>query len=191
MKSMTKLVAAAAGVLAGLALAATAQASTTLVAGTGWVDDTANSYNTPSDNSTITITIDPGQTDIFSLSDCCVTGDIYKVTVDGFVSYNSIYHLFPTFWAGTGSSEDKDWANADLSHLQISFTDTGSTPLTLTMVIVDTTNWDQLGHPGNYPAGFEYRLDTVPEPASWALMIGGIGLTGFALRRRYRLAKAA
>ena len=30
----------------------------------------------------------------------------------------------------------------------------------------------------------------VPEPASWALMIGGLGLTGFALRRR-RVAAAA
>jgi PEP-CTERM motif len=27
-------------------------------------------------------------------------------------------------------------------------------------------------------------LAAVPEPASWALMIGGFGLVGFAMRRR-------
>jgi hypothetical protein len=40
------------------------------------------------------------------------------------------------------------------------------------------------------PAGFSIRLDTapagpgVPEPASWALLIAGFGLTGAAMRRR-------
>ena len=35
------------------------------------------------------------------------------------------------------------------------------------------------------------ELTAVPEPAGWALMIAGLGLTGVALRRRYRMPVAA
>ena len=35
----------------------------------------------------------------------------------------------------------------------------------------------------------DYAVPTVPEPASWALMIGGLGLVGGALRRRPAIAK--
>lgn len=45
------------------------------------------------------------------------------------------------------------------------------------------------------PAGFSIRLDSaprvdpgVPEPASWALLIAGFGLTGAAMRRRRAVA---
>jgi hypothetical protein len=40
---------------------------------------------------------------------------------------------------------------------------------------------------------FAFRVDggAVPEPASWALMIGGFGLAGAALRRRRQMAAAA
>jgi hypothetical protein len=43
---------------------------------------------------------------------------------------------------------------------------------------------------GPAPTAFDGLLTTTPEPATWAMMIAGVGLTGFALRRRYRLAKA-
>ncbi|HEY7901385.1 MAG TPA: PEPxxWA-CTERM sorting domain-containing protein [Caulobacteraceae bacterium] len=154
-----------------------------LTAGSGWVNDTANSQNTPSANSTITLTIDHGQIDVFSLSDCCVPGDSYRVTVDGFASYTSTLGLLPTYWTPTGSGQDLDWANPALSHLQITFTDPNAAPLTLTLSIVDLASAD--GGPG-YPAGFEYRLDPVPEPAAWALMLGGFGMAGGALRMRRR-----
>ena len=43
--------------------------------------------------------------------------------------------------------------------------------------------------------GFETRADTavtaaqgVPEPASWAMMVGGMGLAGLGMRRRRRVA---
>jgi hypothetical protein len=36
-----------------------------------------------------------------------------------------------------------------------------------------------------------FRLPAVPEPATWAMMIGGFGLAGAALRRRPRTAVAA
>ncbi|MDB5424122.1 MAG: hypothetical protein JWQ29_1538 [Phenylobacterium sp.] len=39
--------------------------------------------------------------------------------------------------------------------------------------------------------GVSLRITAVPEPASWALMIGGFGLTGAGLRRRQRGGLAA
>lgn len=39
-----------------------------------------------------------------------------------------------------------------------------------------------LGNPGAYP----FDVAAVPEPATWALMIAGFGLTGASLRRRRR-----
>ena len=46
--------------------------------------------------------------------------------------------------------------------------------------------------------GFETRADTavtaiqgVPEPASWAMMVGGMGLAGLGMRRRRRSAAIA
>jgi hypothetical protein len=41
-----------------------------------------------------------------------------------------------------------------------------------------------LGNPGSYP----FDVAAVPEPASWALMIGGFGLVGAQMRRRVRFA---
>jgi len=34
-------------------------------------------------------------------------------------------------------------------------------------------------------------IDPLPEPGSWALMLGGFGMVGFALRRRRRSLAAA
>lgn len=47
---------------------------------------------------------------------------------------------------------------------------------------------------GDVPVVFDWtltitRLDAVPEPDTWALMIGGFGIVGSALRRRRRRAK--
>lgn len=39
----------------------------------------------------------------------------------------------------------------------------------------------------NSPLHFTLASATVPEPASWALMIGGFGMTGIAMRRRKTL----
>jgi len=54
----------------------------------------------------------------------------------------------------------------------------------------DVVNFGQAtGNPSGLRVEF-LSSNAVPEPASWALMIGGFGLTGAALRRRRRLAVA-
>lgn len=40
------------------------------------------------------------------------------------------------------------------------------------------------GDPNDYAGGFRVNVTSVPEPATWALMLGGFGMMGFAARRR-------
>jgi hypothetical protein len=40
------------------------------------------------------------------------------------------------------------------------------------------------GHPASVGSSITFALATVPEPASWALMVVGFGMVGFAARRR-------
>ena len=55
--------------------------------------------------------------------------------------------------------------------------------------------WPRVGFAGNSDisdfAPDNALLSAVPEPASWALMIGGIGVTGAGLRRRRQIATIA
>ncbi|TFU00442.1 PEP-CTERM sorting domain-containing protein [Polymorphobacter arshaanensis] len=84
-------------------------------------------------------------------------------------------------------------------HTLWDFDGTSYTAYDLTSLIVNFTGWSfAAGAPqaindsgdivgfGLAPDGFEhgYLLTAVPEPASWAMMIGGFGMIGGALRRR-------
>lgn len=40
------------------------------------------------------------------------------------------------------------------------------------------------GSNADYNGGFSYNVAAVPEPATWAMMIGGFGMVGAAMRRR-------
>jgi hypothetical protein len=55
-----------------------------------------------------------------------------------------------------------------------------------------STGWDQpFQHPDTNDMNFTVGGTAVPEPASWALLIVGFGLTGVAMRRRTGLAVAS
>ena len=47
------------------------------------------------------------------------------------------------------------------------------------------------GNYGDNGGAFRITISNVPEPASWALLIAGFGLTGAAMRRRRHVAVAA
>ena len=182
-KLASKIFGGALCALAAASIAATAHANTTLIVGTGWVNDQADAQNTPTEDSTVSFTVGAGQTDIFSLSDCCTAGDVWQVVINGTITADSVFAVLPTnFPTGLGFTlDDTYWTDPTLSHLQLTFG-----PGTYNLVISDISDIA-------YPAGVGYRLDTVaiPEPTTWSLLIGGLGLAGFALRRRYRTAKAA
>ena len=50
---------------------------------------------------------------------------------------------------------------------------------------------DKAGNYGSDSTGVNFTVQSVPEPATWAMMIGGFGLVGAAARRRRSVAAAA
>lgn len=70
------------------------------------------------------------------------------------------------------------------------FTTYASSPFTLNSSVADTYRLvvTQVGSRRNNLGGVSLSITAVPEPTSWALMIGGFGLAGAALRRRRAVA---
>lgn len=60
------------------------------------------------------------------------------------------------------------------------------TPQLLTVVMKNTKTKDY-----GYSAQLDFAPDSVPEPAAWGLMIGGLALTGATARRRRRVTNKA
>jgi hypothetical protein len=70
--------------------------------------------------------------------------------------------------------------------LGTNYLDSGAINGNLVLNAGDTVDFyvDALGNTNNDGTGFAIAAGYVPEPASWALMIGGFGLVGGAMRRR-------
>lgn len=167
MKMMT-LVAVLATVSAVPALADTA-----LILGSGWQNDTLNTIGSPTSGSNWTFTLTSGAH--FSVVDCCVVGDTY--TLSGGTSGTT------TFYAGTGVQSTgfygSFWTNPSYGKID-KYLGAGTYAISITG-----------DGRGGVPAGLGVRLDaTVPEPATWAMMIGGFGLVGLTMRRRAALSSA-
>jgi len=152
---------------------ATPAFSTALVLDSGWYDDTGYNAGEPTEASAYIFTLTGSA--YFRVTDAFATGDIWTVTdadanVLGSTSYTTDGAAVPEYY-GT------QWSDTSYSRLSL-LLGAGSYALTLT------------GDCGaGCPAGFAVRLDTaavadVPDPASWAMMVGGFGLIGGALRRR-------
>jgi hypothetical protein len=188
MTTLKRLAASAAFCVAALAMAAPSYA-TTLVVGSGWQYDQIDAKNAESVNSPITFTVPTGDTYLFSLSDGFLTGDVYKVVIDGVISSVSTFSDYSTpFDNSTGPAASyfsADWLNDEFSHLQLSFA-AGS----YSLMIYGNGK-------GGLPAGFGERLDNgdislgIPEPATWLTMLLGFGGLGIAMRNRRKHALTA
>ena len=171
---------AAAALSVGLTLAlATPSSATLLVANVGWQQDEILASGIPSVLSPFTFTIAPGYTGSFALTDAFVPGDVYSVKLFGTDEGSSVFGLYGDGYFDNSlglATYSAAWDNIAYSHYLVLFG-------------VGDFSFSVSGNgKGGLPAHFGYRLDTVkasvPEPASWALMIGGFGLAGAALRRR-------
>lgn len=140
----------------------------------GWQADNLAVAGAPTDNSPWTVTFaNPGR--IWVL-DCCIVGDVYSLSGDitGTTSFYVGGALHPTLtpWP--------EWASPDHSKL-VKFVGPGTYTFSITGDGV-----------GGLPAGLWVAATegAIPEPATWALMIAGFGLVGFAARRRKAIAAA-
>ena len=157
-----------------LLLAAMPAQAATILLDTGWHDDETGAANTPSNNSPWTFTI--ASSAYFRVMDAFVVGDIYQITD----SSNTLLGTttFTTDGAVVPSYFGTSWSNIRYSRISLLLTP-GSYALAISGNCA-----------GGCPAGLAVRLDSlpvtpaVPEPASWALLIAGFGLTGAAMRRR-------
>lgn len=177
---------ATAAIAAGLALSAAGPSyATAMVLGLGWQYDQVDSAGTPSESSPLTVTIGAGQSAQFSLTDAYLTGDHYTVVLNGGPSFGSSLGLtFTPFVNNLGpyaTTFAPAWVNPAFEHFALDFG-----PGSYSFVVSGDCG-------GGCSAGFGYRVDlfSVPEPATWALMLAGFGLVGATLRQGRRQALAA
>ena len=123
----------------------------------------------------------------FSFVDAYLTGDKYKITISGVGTSatqfldNTNYDSFNGLNSGPyGGTFGPAWLNSAYGHYQITL---------LTGVYTVTVN-DLNKNLNSYPAGWGVRLDAVPEPASWAMMLVGVGGLGGMLRSRRKAVAA-
>lgn len=147
--------------------------ATTLLAGSGWQDDTATAPGVPSNGSTWDFTLTGNG--LFSVTDAFLTGDVY--TLSGGATGST------TFYAGSAMDVQAtgfygaEWTNSGYSKIAVS-------------LLAGTYSISIAGNCGaGCPAGFAVRVDdvaasAVPESATWAMMLIGFGGIGFAVRRR-------
>jgi|GEM_PF-3367183 len=167
-------------VIAGVVAAAAAGAAsaTVYLAGGGWQYGQDNLVNA-AQVTPITLDVTNAGGDTFSFTDGFIAGDIYTITTGSgpfhvtniatFTGYPSTFNNNLGPYQATFAA---DWLNNAYSHFQ-EYLDPGI----YTITVKDTS-------PKALPAGFGFRLDAVPEPATWGLMLLGVGAIGANLRRR-------
>jgi len=148
----------AAGTFAGDSIATTAATG-----GFTGVSGPGTSLGTLSFSNVIGTTLDETLANFLSFGD--FTFSVSQVTTQSFVNAAgsvsaSLYLLGTTVGGGYDPTENS---------VTLTFNSTGGSPFTASATL------------SNPPGG---TVPSVPEPASWAMMLGGFGLIGLAMRRR-------
>jgi hypothetical protein len=167
---------------ATLAALVSSASATVVTLGTGWSEGVITSAGGTSTDSPLTFTIAAGHTELFSLSDAYVPGDIWTVSsisgtpiVTTSTTAGARVFNFPNV-AGDVAVYDTAWTDPSYGHLQL-------------VLGAGTYSLDVTGTgAGGLPAHFGYRLDVaaaVPEPSTWAMMtFGFFGIGLLAYRRK-------
>jgi hypothetical protein len=197
-----RLLAAAAAVLSVAAVAAPAQAAPVTYTVSGTFDVNAGGQDYSDLNLTFTGVGDTKDTtpDLFGANDLATPLSTFTVTGSPFGSftYSDKFAFFSNqgtqiagFYDYTTNNDIIDLTSPDFASYQ------GKT--TLSQRNVDFSEFYIPDGTSNTPFGPAYitgardvtfgaEVAAVPEPASWAMMIGGVGMAGGALRRQRRTA---
>ncbi len=147
-----------------------------------------NSVNVPTDrlllhpgplssNGGVFITFTAPTSGFYTLNSTLSIQDIHPTGIDVIFRYQS------------GANPAQFFGGSSLTAPGQSYSYTNSGFLTVGDVVSVVIN--RAGNYGSDSTGVNFSLSTVPEPANWALLIAGFGLTGAALRRRRPAALAA
>lgn len=147
-----------------------------ITANIGWVPDTLNAANAPTDGSPFTFSLTAGQSASFKLTDQFAVGDSFQLFSGGALLASS------TAYAGTANATvgepfgEAGWLNAAYEKIDYVFSGAGAYSFSI-----------EGDGAGGVPAGLYVRLDVtevvdVPEPTSFALL--GLGLVALSTMRR-------
>lgn len=131
-------------------------------------------------------------------------GELYSVSTGATAAdANGTDHIYSginlALTAGSSYIAYLTVAGATNPTTQVSVSGSVTSPLGGLFVFNNSNGVDPIANPGGWytsgwrPANMEYTavFGAVPEPASWAMLIAGFGLTGAAVRRRRSAAVAA
>jgi hypothetical protein len=155
---------------AAMVFVAAPVAATPLTVGSGWNDDVIGAPGATTSNSPWTFTI--GTPSILSIVDGFIPGDTY--TISGDLSGITSFYAGSLTDVQASGTYGAAWTDDSYSKLAL-------------WIAPGTYSFSITGDgAGGTPAGLGVRLDAaaMPEPASWALMVGGLGAIGAVMRRR-------
>ena len=152
----------------------------------GWQTDQVSIPGAVSDNSPLTFTTTGSFS--FALTDGFLYGDNYTVALSDYGNLIGTWTTIPGLTATPFVNNLGPYA----AEFAPAWNDPGYSKIALES---GAGQWSVsvTGDCGSgvCPAGFGYRVDAVPEPATWAMLLVGFGAMGVAIRSRRKVATAA